>query len=91
MGKTDLDRKYFQQYMNSLNEVGSILGKEINTDLDNNGTFIDKRVSFGYAIFVLERIRVEKITRELEDVAYKGLDEMYQLGKESMLSGGYYD
>ena len=89
MGKTDLDRKYFQQYMNSLNEVGSILGKEINTDLDNNGTFIDKRVSLGYAIFVLERIRVEKITKELEDVAYKGLDEMYQLGKESMLSGGY--
>ena len=86
MNKTELDRKYYPQYLELLNLVQEGLKSEFNTELDFNGDFIDKRVAFGYAIFVLERIRVEKVSAKIEEVANKGLDDMYQLGQLSALS-----
>ena len=80
MNKTELDRKYYLQYLELLNLVQEGLKIEVNTELDFNGDFIDKRVAFGYAIFVLERIRVEKVSAKIEEVAKKGFDDMYQLG-----------
>ena len=65
MNKTELDRKYYPQYLELLNLVQEGLKIEVNTELDFNGDFIDKRVAFGYAIFVLERIRVEKVSARL--------------------------
>lgn len=86
MHKTELDRKYYPQYLELLNLVQEGLKSEVNTELDFNGDFIDKRVAFGYAIFVLERIRVEKVSTQIEEVAKKGFDDMYQLGQLSVLS-----
>lgn len=86
MNKTELDRKYYPQYLELLNLVQEGLKIEVNTELDFNGDFIDKRVAFGYAIFVLERIRVEKVSTQIEEVAKKGFDDMYQLGQLSVLS-----
>lgn len=86
MNKTELDRKYYPQYLELLNLVQEGLKIEVNTELDFNGDFIDKRVAFGYAIFVLERIRVEKVSAKIEEVAKKGFDDMYQLGQLSVLS-----
>ena len=86
MNKTALDRKYYPQYLELLNLVQEGLKIEVNTELDFNGDFIDKRVAFGYAIFVLERIRVEKVSAKIEEVAKKGFDDMYQLGQLSALS-----
>lgn len=85
MTKSELDKKYYPQYLTLLSLVQDGLKLDINTELDNNGDFIDKRVSFGYAIFVLERLRVEKVANEVQVVTDKALDDMYQLGKESML------
>ena len=85
MNKTELDRKYYPQYLELLNLVQEGLKIEVNTELDFNGDFIDKRVAFGYAIFVLERIRVEKVSAKIEEVAKKGFDDMYQLGLLSAL------
>ena len=86
MNKTELDRKYYPQYLELLNLLQEGLKIEVNTELDFNGDFIDKRVAFGYAIFVLERIRVEKVSAKIEEVANKGCDDMYQLGQLSALS-----
>ena len=86
MNKTELDRKYYPQYLELLNLVQEGLKIEVNTELDFNGDFIDKRVAFGYAIFVLERIRVEKVSAKIEEVANQGFDDMYHLGKLSALS-----
>ncbi len=86
MNKTELDRKYYPQYLELLNLVQEGLKSEVNTELDFNGDFIDKRVAFGYAIFVLERIRVEKVSAKIEEVANQGFDDMYQLGRLSALS-----
>ena len=82
MNKTELDRKYYPQYLELLNLVQEGLKIDVNTELD----FIDKRVAFGYAIFVLERIRVEKVSAKIEEVAKQGFDDMYQLGQLSALS-----
>ena len=86
VNKTELDRKYYPQYLELLNLVQEGLKIEVNTELDFNGDFIDKRVAFGYAIFVLERIRVEKVSAKIEEVANQGFDDMYQLGQLSALS-----
>lgn len=86
MNKTELDRKYYPQYLELLNLVQEGLKIEVNTELDFNGDFIDKRVTFGYAIFVLERIRVEKVSAKIEEVANQGFDDMYQLCQLSALS-----
>lgn len=86
MNKTELDRKYYPQYLELLNLVQEGLKIEVNTELDFNGDFIDKRVAFGYAIFVLERIRVEKASAKIEEVAKQGFDDMYHLGQLSALS-----
>lgn len=86
MNKTELDRKYYPQYLELLNLVQEGLKIEVNTELGFNGDFIDKRVAFGYAIFVLERIRVEKVSAKIEEVANKGFDDMYHLGQLSALS-----
>ena len=86
MNKTELDRKYYPQYLELLDLVQEGLKIEVNTELDFNGDFIDKRVAFGYAIFVLERIRVEKVSAKIEEVANQGFDDMYQLGQLSALS-----
>ena len=86
MHKTELDRKYYPQYLELLNLVQEGLKIEVNTELDFNGDFIDKRVALGYAIFVLERIRVEKVSAKIEEVANQGFDDMYQLGQLSALS-----
>lgn len=86
MNKTELDRKYYPQYLELLNLVQEGLKIEVNTELDFNGDFIDKRVAFGYAIFVLERIRVEKVSAKIEEVANQGFDDMYHLGQLSALS-----
>ena len=86
MNKTELDRKYYPQYLELLSLVQEGLEIEVNTELDFNGDFIDKRVAFGYAIFVLERIRVEKVSAKIEEVAKQGFDDMYQLGQLSALS-----
>jgi hypothetical protein len=81
------DRQYYPLYLNLLKGIQTSLNVKFNTNLDQNGDFEDKRVSFGYVIFVLERTRVAKLTKEIEDVAIKGFDEMYQLGQLSMLKG----
>ena len=86
MDKVELDRKYYQQYLELINLVQEELKIEVNTELDFNSDFIDKRVAFGYAIFVLERIRVEKVSAKIEEVAKQGFDDMYQLGQLSALS-----
>ena len=86
MNKVELDRKYYQQYLELINLVQEGLKIEVNTELDFNGDFIDKRVALGYAIFVLERIRVEKVSAKIEEVAKKGFDDMYQLGQLSAFS-----
>ena len=86
MNKTELDRKYYPQYLELLNLVQEGLKIEVNTELDFNGDFIDKRVALGYAIFVLERIRVEKVSAKIEEVANQGFYDMYQLGQLSALS-----
>ena len=44
MNKTELDRKYYPQYLELLNLVQEGLKIEVNTELDFNGDFIDKRV-----------------------------------------------
>ena len=85
MDKVELDRKYYQQYLELINLVQEGLKIEVNTELDFNSDFIDKRVAFGYAVFVLERIRVEKVSEKIEEVAKKGFDDMYQLGQLSAL------
>ena len=85
MNKTELDRKYYPQYLELLNLFQEGLKIKVNTELDFNGDFIDKRVAFGYAIFVLERIRVEKVSAKIEEVAKQGFDDMYQLGQLSTL------
>lgn len=87
MTKLEIDKQYCLLYLNLLEGIQTKLGIKLNTELDQNGDFEDKRVSFGYAIFVLERTRVAKLTKEIEDVAIKGFDEMYQLGQFSMLKG----
>ena len=86
MNKTELDRKYYPQYLELLNLVQEGLKIEVNTELDFNGDLIDKRVAFGYAIFVLERIRVEKVSAKIEEVANQGFNDMHQLGQLSALS-----
>ena len=86
MNKTELDRKYYPQYLELLNLVQGRLKIEVNAELDFNGDFIDKRVAFGYAIFILERIRVEKVSAKIEEVVNQGFDDMYQLGQLSALS-----
>lgn len=86
VNKTELDRKYYPQYLELLNLVQDELKIGVNTELDFNGDLIDKRVAFGYAIFVLERIRVEKVSAKIEEVANKGFDDMYHLGQLSALS-----
>ena len=87
MTKSEMNRQYYPLYLNLLEGIQTSLEVKLNTNLDQNGDFEDKRVSFGYAIFVLERTRVAKLTKELEDVAIKGFDEMYQLGQFSILKG----
>ena len=86
MNKTELDRKHYPQYLELLKVVQESLKINLNTELDFNGDFADKRIAFGYAIFVLERIRVEKVSKQIEEVAKKGFDDMYQLGQLSALS-----
>ena len=86
MNKTGLDMKYYPRYLELLNLVQEGLKIDVNTELNFNGNFIDKRVAFGYAIFVLERIRVEKVSAKIEEVAKQGFDDMYQLGQSSALS-----
>lgn len=88
MNKSEIDKPYYSLYLSLLEGIQTKLGIKLDTDLDQNGDFKDKRVSFGYAIFVLERTRVVKLTKEIEDVAVKGFDEMYQLGQLSMLERG---
>ena len=56
---------------------------------EDTNTYIDKGVSFGYAIFVLERIRVEQLTKEVQKTMTECLDEMYELGRQSVIQGGY--
>ena len=85
MTKKELDKKYYPQYLALLSLVEDGLNLKVNTELDRNNDFVDKRVSFGYVIFVLERLRVEKVTNELQIVADEALEEMYQLGKEAVL------
>lgn len=87
MTKSETDRQYYPLYLNLLESIQTKLDMKLNTDLDQNGDFEDKQVSFGYAIFVLERTRVAKLTKEIEDVAIKGFDEMFQLGQQHMLRG----
>ena len=86
MNKTELDRKYYPQYLELLKVIQESLNIDLNTELDFNGDFADKRIAFGYAIFVLERIRVEKVSTQIEEVAKEGFDDMYQLGQLSVLS-----
>ena len=47
MNKAELDRKYYPQYLELLNLVQEGLKIEVNTELDFNGDFIDKRIAFG--------------------------------------------
>ena len=87
MTKSETDRQYYHLYLNLLENIQTKSHMKLNTALDQNGDFEDKRVSFGYVIFVLERTRVAKLAKEIEDVSIKGFDEMFQLGQQSMLSG----
>ena len=72
-------------YEETLHTLKDKLGIEFNTGLDFDNTYVDKRVSFGYAIFVLERIRVEQLTKEMQKTMTEGLDEMYELGRQSVI------
>ena len=85
MTKSETDRQYYPLYLNLLENIQTKLGMKLNTDIDQNGDFEDKRVSFGYVIFVLERTRVAKLAKEIEDVSIRGFDEMFQLGQQSVL------
>lgn len=85
MTKSELDKQYFPLYLSFLEQLQERLNIVLDTELDLHGDFVDKRVAFGYAVFVIERTRVKRITKEIEDVAHKGFDEMYQLGQLSVL------
>lgn len=85
MNNSDLDKKYMPLYEETLHILKDKLGIEFNTELDDDNTYVDKRVSFGYAIFVLERIRVEQLTKEIQKTMTEGLDEMYELGRQSVI------
>ena len=88
MNKSDMDKKYYPMYLDLLDKVQQSLKIELDTSLDFHGEFVDKRVAFGYAIFVLERVRVEKLSKSIQEVADKWFEEMYELGQESVLQGG---
>lgn len=88
MNKTQTDKKYYPMYLDLLEKIQQGLGIELDTSLDFHEEFVDKRVAFGYAIFVLERVRAEKLSKSIQEVADKGFEEMYKLGQESALQGG---
>lgn len=46
MDKTDLDRKHYPQYLELLKVVQESLKINLNTELDFNGDFADKRTSY---------------------------------------------
>ena len=74
--------KYKDQYVNLLNRLSEAQGVKFDLLCDDGG-FIDERIMFGYIIYALEKARFDKIATSFQEVADKGLEEMYVLGVEA--------
>ena len=80
---------YLPQYTELLNQLNNLKSQsfEINTDF-KDGKFVDDEVHFGYMIFHIERSRVAKCTKTLEEYVMEQIEEVYLLGRDSVLLGG---
>ena len=74
--------KYKDQYVDLLNRLSEMQGVKLDLLCDDGG-FIDERIMFGYIIYALEKVRLDKITTSLQEAVDKGLEEMYVIGVEA--------